>query len=72
MRSARKTRICEPFISSDCQNTAHLGLFLNGARYGLRFDPERVNPGSIWARISVARIWGVGVITYTPSDEGCL
>ena len=54
--SGRKTRLCERFNSSDCQNKADLGLVKNGARIGLRLDPEKGNPGSIWARISVARI----------------
>ncbi len=53
MRSARKTRLCERFNSPDYQNKADLGLFLNGTQIGLRLDPEKVNPGLIWARISV-------------------
>ena len=53
MRSARKSRIRELFISSDYQNTAYLGLFLSGARYGLRLDLPGANPGSNRAQISV-------------------
>ena len=66
MRSALKTRLCELFNSSDCQNTADLSLFLNGAQIGLRLDPEMANPGSIWARISVALIWGEGGKSHIP------
>ena len=72
MRSASKTRLCERFNSSDCQNTAHLGLFLNGAQIGLRLDPKKVSPGSIWARISVARIWGEGGNHIYPFDRRVL
>jgi len=28
-----------------------LGFFLNGARYGPGLDPEKENPGDIWARM---------------------
>ncbi len=37
-----------------------MGLFSNGARFGLRLDPGKVNPGSIRARISVAKIGWMG------------
>jgi hypothetical protein len=50
-KTARKIAIRELFISSDCQNTADLGLFLNGARYGLLFDRETGNRRADWARI---------------------
>ncbi len=76
MRSASKTRLCERFNSSDCQNTAHLGLFLNGAQIGLRLDPKKVSPGSIWARISVGhnppRISGEGGNHIYPFDRRVL
>jgi len=42
-----KSRLCVRFILSDCQNTADLGLVLNGGRIGPGLDPERVNPSVI-------------------------
>ncbi len=66
IRSARKTRLRERFNSPDCQNKADSGLFLKGARFGLRLDSERSNPGSIRARISVARIRGIGAVAPFP------
>ena len=45
-------RLREPFILSDCQNTAYMGSDLNGAQNGLRLGPERANPGSNRARMS--------------------
>jgi len=36
---------------SDCQNTAYLGLFLNGAQYGLLFDLKIGNRRPEWTRI---------------------
>jgi hypothetical protein len=61
-RSASKTRLRERFNWPDCQKKADSGLFLKGARYGLRLDPEKVNLGSIWARISVARIKRIRIV----------
>jgi hypothetical protein len=55
-RKGLKTRLCERYNLSDCQNTAFLGLFLNGARIGLRLDPKKGDPGSIRAQISVSQI----------------
>jgi len=43
LETGLKTRIRELFISSDFQNTAYLGLFLNGARYGLLLGCEKGN-----------------------------
>jgi hypothetical protein len=48
------------------QNWAYFGKFGNGARYGLRLDSERANPGSIRARISVVRIGWVSVDDSSP------
>jgi len=44
------------FILSDFKNTACLGLFLNGARYGLCFGFEEGNRGPFWAWIEG---WGL-------------
>ncbi len=66
MRSASKTRLRERFNSSDCKNKAYSGLFLKEARFGLRLDPEWMNPGSIRTRMSVARIREIGDVTFFP------
>jgi hypothetical protein len=54
LRNGLKTRLCKRFISSDCQNTAYLGLFLNGGRYGLLFDLKMSDQRPYWARIGVS------------------
>lgn len=55
-RSAAKSRLYERYNLPDCENKAEYRLFLKGARYGLRLDPGRSNPGSIRARIRAGRI----------------
>jgi len=51
LRSALKIALRERFNLSDCKNTADLGLFLNGARYGLLLAVSDTNRGSIRARM---------------------
>ena len=47
-------RVYEFFFNSpDCQNTADLGLFRKGARYGLLLGVSDVNRSPYWARIGV-------------------
>ena len=53
LRFTRKTEIWDSFISSDFENKADLGLFLNGAQYGLLFDLKTGDRGPDWARIRV-------------------
>jgi hypothetical protein len=53
-KTGPKTAIRELFISSDCKNKAHLGLFSNGVRNGLLFDLKYGNRGLYRARIRVS------------------
>jgi hypothetical protein len=42
-KTALKTRLCDRFILSDSENKPNLGVFVNGARYGLLLGGEEGN-----------------------------